>query len=347
MGLLGAIFMLREWWPLYVLGMWVYMALVPPVEAAEQTVIQKVVPFARQGRVFGTAAAMEAAAAPITAFLIAPIAEFLVIPYMDSAQGQRQWGWLLGEVRSAGEGACDGGRRHDRESSGGGGAEGAVEGAARRPHRLQRRQQRREVVVGLPGESAAAPPAAHEGHDRIDRLEPIGERRHLGEGGRIGELCLGARLGQRTQSLVRAAGGDHPGTGIAQCSRRRESRRARCPRQHDHAAPCSLARRRRHAVSSRSEMPLRPDPGSGSPAAEGVRPSVTMKRCGSVVRTADADRRLDDRLHLLVERLEEHRQRELVVQDRVGVALRSPGEDLVRQSARPLRCGVESRYLLG
>ncbi len=102
MGLLGAIFMLREWWPLYVLGMWVYMALVPPVEAAEQTVIQKVVPFARQGRVFGTAAAMEAAAAPITAFLIAPIAEFLVIPYMDSPQGQRQWGWLLGEGEARG-----------------------------------------------------------------------------------------------------------------------------------------------------------------------------------------------------------------------------------------------------
>jgi DHA3 family multidrug efflux protein-like MFS transporter len=97
MGLLGAIFMLREWWPLYVVGIWIYMMLVPPVEAAEQTVIQKVVPFQRQGRVFGTAAAFEASAAPITAFLIAPIAEFLIIPYMDSQAGQRQWGWLLGE----------------------------------------------------------------------------------------------------------------------------------------------------------------------------------------------------------------------------------------------------------
>jgi DHA3 family multidrug efflux protein-like MFS transporter len=47
--------------------------------------------------VFGVAAAMEAAAAPITAFLIAPIAEFLIIPYMKTAEGQRQWGWLLGE----------------------------------------------------------------------------------------------------------------------------------------------------------------------------------------------------------------------------------------------------------
>lgn len=102
MGLLGSVFMLREWWPLYVIGMWIYMALVPPVEAAEQTVIQKVVPFERQGRVFGVAAAMEAAAAPITAFLIAPIAEFLIIPYMDSSAGQQQWGWLLGEGEARG-----------------------------------------------------------------------------------------------------------------------------------------------------------------------------------------------------------------------------------------------------
>jgi len=102
MGLLGAVFMLREWWPLYVVGIWFYMMLVPPVEAAEQTVIQKVVPFGRQGRVFGTAAAFEASAAPITAFLIAPIAEFFVIPYMSSAAGQREWGWLLGEGEARG-----------------------------------------------------------------------------------------------------------------------------------------------------------------------------------------------------------------------------------------------------
>jgi DHA3 family multidrug efflux protein-like MFS transporter len=102
MGLLGSVFMLREWWPLYVVGMWIYMALVPPVEAAEQTVIQKVVPFERQGRVFGVAAAMEAAAAPVTAFLIAPIAEFLIIPYMRTDAGQRQWSWLLGEGEARG-----------------------------------------------------------------------------------------------------------------------------------------------------------------------------------------------------------------------------------------------------
>lgn len=102
MGALGALFMLREWWPLFVIGMWLYMMLIPPAEAAEQTVIQKVVPFTRQGRVFGMAAAMEAGAAPITAFLIAPIAEFLIIPYMRADDGQQQWGWLLGDGETRG-----------------------------------------------------------------------------------------------------------------------------------------------------------------------------------------------------------------------------------------------------
>ncbi|MEJ1090204.1 MFS transporter [Microbacterium istanbulense] len=102
MGLLGAVFMLREWWPLFAIGMWLYMMLVPPAEAAEQTVIQKVVPYTRQGRVFGMAAAMEAAAAPVTAFLIAPLAEFMIIPYMNSDGGRRQWGWLLGDGEARG-----------------------------------------------------------------------------------------------------------------------------------------------------------------------------------------------------------------------------------------------------
>ena len=102
MGLLGAVFKLRVWWPLNAIGIWHYMMMVPPVEAAEQTVIQKVVPYARQGRVFGMAQAMEAAAAPVTAFLIAPIAEFLIIPYMRGEQGRMQWGWLLGEGEARG-----------------------------------------------------------------------------------------------------------------------------------------------------------------------------------------------------------------------------------------------------
>lgn len=102
MGVLGAVFMLREWWPLFVVGMWVYMMMIPPVEAAEQTVIQKVVRYTRQGRVFGVAQAMEAAAAPVTAFLIAPLAEFLIIPYMRGDEGRMRWGWLLGEGETRG-----------------------------------------------------------------------------------------------------------------------------------------------------------------------------------------------------------------------------------------------------
>src|SRR5690606_24594595 len=50
MGLLGALFTIREWGWLYIAGTWLYMALYPAVEAAEQTVIQRVVPLARQGR---------------------------------------------------------------------------------------------------------------------------------------------------------------------------------------------------------------------------------------------------------------------------------------------------------
>jgi DHA3 family multidrug efflux protein-like MFS transporter len=36
-------------------------------------------------------------AAPITSFLIAPIAEFWLIPYMEYDAGRRTWGWLLGD----------------------------------------------------------------------------------------------------------------------------------------------------------------------------------------------------------------------------------------------------------
>ncbi|MBB3157111.1 DHA3 family multidrug efflux protein-like MFS transporter [Microbacterium proteolyticum] len=102
MGVLGAVFTLRDWWWLYGIGIWVYMALIPPVEAAEQTVIQKVVPFTTQGRVFGFAAAFESAAAPVTSFLIAPIAEFAIIPYMEGSEGRATWGWLLGDGQSRG-----------------------------------------------------------------------------------------------------------------------------------------------------------------------------------------------------------------------------------------------------
>ena len=96
MGVLGGVFTIREWVWLYILGIWMYMVLIPAVEAAEQTVIQKVVPYRRQGRVFGFAQMVEASAAPITAFLIAPLAQYWIIPFMRSPEGRDGLGWLLG-----------------------------------------------------------------------------------------------------------------------------------------------------------------------------------------------------------------------------------------------------------
>ncbi|QIM17397.1 MFS transporter [Leucobacter insecticola] len=102
LGVLGMVFTLREWPWLFITGIWLFMAMMPAVEAAEQTVIQRVVPFEKQGRVFGLAMTFEAAAAPITSLLIAPIAEFWVVPYMSGQAGEARWAWALGEGESRG-----------------------------------------------------------------------------------------------------------------------------------------------------------------------------------------------------------------------------------------------------
>lgn len=96
MATIGMLFTIREFWILYVVGIFLYMCLIPIIEATEQTIIQRVVPLRQQGRVFGFAMAVESAAAPIVAILIGPIAEFIVIPFMNSAEGQQNLGWLLG-----------------------------------------------------------------------------------------------------------------------------------------------------------------------------------------------------------------------------------------------------------
>jgi DHA3 family multidrug efflux protein-like MFS transporter len=77
-------------------GMAVYMLLIPAAEAAEQTVLQRVVPFERQGRVFGFAQSLEQAASPITAFLIGPLAQFVVIPFMTDGWGAEHLGPWFG-----------------------------------------------------------------------------------------------------------------------------------------------------------------------------------------------------------------------------------------------------------
>ena len=70
-----------------VIGFFFFMALIPVAEASEQTIIQKVVPFREQGRVFGFAQTIETAASPLTAFLIGPIAQAWVIPFMTDGSG--------------------------------------------------------------------------------------------------------------------------------------------------------------------------------------------------------------------------------------------------------------------
>lgn len=64
-----------------------YMALIPYIEASEQTILQRVVPYHRQGRVFGFAQSVEQAASPLTAFLIGPITQFAFIPFMTTGAG--------------------------------------------------------------------------------------------------------------------------------------------------------------------------------------------------------------------------------------------------------------------
>lgn len=100
--LLGMTFAIREWWWLYALGILVFMCLMPIAEAAEQTIIQRVVPFEKQGRVFGFAASTESAAAPLSSFLIGPLAQFWLIPFMNTQAGQDSLGWLLGPGEARG-----------------------------------------------------------------------------------------------------------------------------------------------------------------------------------------------------------------------------------------------------
>ncbi|MCK6629156.1 MAG: MFS transporter [Anaerolineae bacterium] len=72
---------------LLAVGMFVWLCLIPAVEAAEQTILQKVVSPERQGRVFGFAQSVEQSASPITAFIIGPIAELIFIPFMTTGAG--------------------------------------------------------------------------------------------------------------------------------------------------------------------------------------------------------------------------------------------------------------------
>ncbi|MFY1691343.1 MFS transporter [Plantactinospora sp. WMMB782] len=90
------LFTLRSSIILLTVGLYLYMLAVPYAEAAEQTILQKVVPYERQGRVFGFAQSVEQAASPLTAFLISPIAQFAFIPFMTDGAGARTIGGWFG-----------------------------------------------------------------------------------------------------------------------------------------------------------------------------------------------------------------------------------------------------------
>jgi DHA3 family multidrug efflux protein-like MFS transporter len=83
----AAVFTVQSSIPLLAVGVFIWLFLGPYAEAAEHTTLQRVVPFERQGRVFGFAQSVETAASPLTAFLIAPLTQFLFVPLMTDGAG--------------------------------------------------------------------------------------------------------------------------------------------------------------------------------------------------------------------------------------------------------------------
>ena len=92
----AAVFTLQSSVIMLALACFVWLFLNPFAEAAEQTTLQKVVPYERQGRVFGFAQAVEQSAAPLTAFLIGPLTQFVVIPFMTDGAGAAEIGHWYG-----------------------------------------------------------------------------------------------------------------------------------------------------------------------------------------------------------------------------------------------------------
>ena len=91
-----SVFALQSSIVMLTLGMIVWLGLYPAIEAAEQTILQRSIPFERQGRVFGFAQFVESAASPVTAFLMAPLAEVVFIPLMTDGAGADAIGTWFG-----------------------------------------------------------------------------------------------------------------------------------------------------------------------------------------------------------------------------------------------------------
>ncbi|MBK9925345.1 MAG: MFS transporter [Anaerolineales bacterium] len=85
--IISSVFTIQPSIVLLCIGMFIYISVVPFIEAAEHTVIQKVVPLERQGRVFGFAQSVEMSASPLTTFMIGPVTELFFIPFMTVGAG--------------------------------------------------------------------------------------------------------------------------------------------------------------------------------------------------------------------------------------------------------------------
>ena len=92
----AAVFTIQSSVIMLAIACFIWLFLHPFAEAAEQTALQKLVPFERQGRVFGFAQSVEQAAAPLTAFIVGPLTQFVVIPFMSTGAGARAIGEWYG-----------------------------------------------------------------------------------------------------------------------------------------------------------------------------------------------------------------------------------------------------------
>jgi len=87
--------------PLLTVGCFVWLLMMPIIEAAEQTVLQRSIPFEKQGRVFGFAQMVENAASPVTSIVMGPLAAEIFIPLMTDGWGADRIGswWGTGPER--------------------------------------------------------------------------------------------------------------------------------------------------------------------------------------------------------------------------------------------------------
>jgi DHA3 family multidrug efflux protein-like MFS transporter len=94
--IIASLFTIQSSIALLSVGMFIYISVVPFIEASEQTILQRVVPLERQGRVFGAAHSIEMAASPVTTFFIGPMTELFFIPFMTVGAGVELIGGWFG-----------------------------------------------------------------------------------------------------------------------------------------------------------------------------------------------------------------------------------------------------------